>query len=80
MTATSGRALETNRAGRPRSGKATTILGVSFSLLFFAGGLLLMGYASSWVGFEFWSFLMGILCCSFALFIPTSIISWIDGA
>jgi hypothetical protein len=80
MTTTSEHAVETNRPARPRSGKAVTVVGVTVSLLFFFGGLLLMGYASSWVGFEFWSFLAGILSCSFALFIPTSIIGWIDGA
>lgn len=61
------------------SSTATAISAVS-ALVFFLGGLYLMGQASSATGSEFWVFLAGILSSSFAFFIPLEFLRWFDGA
>jgi len=62
-----------------RHGRSATVIGAASALLFFIGGLFLMGQASAATGSEFWVFLAGILSCSFAFFIPLEALRWFDG-
>lgn len=80
MTASDDTTTEPILSGRParRSRIATATGGVS-ALAFFFVGLYLMGQAPVTAGAEFWLFLSGVLCCSFAFFIPLELLRWFEG-
>ncbi len=56
------------------------ILAFLIAFVLFVGGLVLMGYAFTPNGFEGPLFIGGILAASLAVFIPFSILKWIDRA
>ncbi|WP_430592256.1 hypothetical protein [Humidisolicoccus flavus] len=53
---------------------------MTFSLVLFFGGLLLLGYAFSFEGFEIVTYLGGILCTALGVFSSSTIIKIMDGA
>lgn len=65
---------------RARHSRTATAISAVSALIFFLGGLYLMGQAPSATGSEFWVFLAGILSSSLAFFIPLEFLRWFDGA
>ncbi|HEY0249649.1 MAG TPA: hypothetical protein VGC45_15460 [Gryllotalpicola sp.] len=62
-----------------RRGRATTVIGLALALLFFFGGIALLGYAESVPGWQLWIFMGGIVSIAIAFFIPTTIVRRVDG-
>jgi hypothetical protein len=56
------------------------ILAFLIAFVLFIGGLLLMGYSFTPNGFDGPIFIGGILAAALAVFIPFSILKWIDRA